>query len=87
MQEGVAATRYYKCDDVLLVINRRFTEPARKLARANAVTLWSRDELVANLLAVGGAQATAADTATPAAATGRAGAPRSSTVEDLGEPD
>ena len=70
VQEAVAAKGYYKCDDILVVTNRRYTEPAKKLARANAVTLWSRDELVAKLLAVGGAQATAVDTATVAADVG-----------------
>lgn len=63
VQEAVAAKGYYKCDDILVVTNRRFTEPALKLARANAVTLWARDELVAKLLAVGGAQTTVSDTA------------------------
>jgi restriction system protein len=70
VQEAVAAKAVYDCDDILVVTNRRFTEPARKLARANRVTLWPRDQLVAKLLAVGGAQATADDTATtPAGAT------------------
>jgi restriction system protein len=67
VQEAVAAKGYYKCDDVLVVTNRRFTEPARKLARANLVTLWARDELVAKLLAVGGAEATVSDTVSAAA--------------------
>jgi restriction endonuclease len=70
VQEAVAAKGYYRCDDILVVTNRRYTEPAKKLARANAVTLWSRDELVAKLLAVGGAEATAVDTAAVAADVG-----------------
>jgi restriction system protein len=70
VQEAVAAKGYYKCDDILVVTNRRFTESARKLARANAVSLWARGELVAKLLAVGGAEATFIDTvSSPANAT------------------
>ena len=74
VQEAVAAKGYYKCDDILVVTNRRFTEPARKLARANAVTLWARDELVAKLLAVGGAGATISGTVSSVNATAALGA-------------
>jgi restriction system protein len=81
VQEAVAAKAVYNCDDILVVTNRRFTEPARKLARANRVVLWARDELLTKLLAVGGARATAADTATgPADVTATPVVPASATA-------
>jgi HJR/Mrr/RecB family endonuclease len=36
----------------MVVTNRYFTQAARKLARANRVELWDRDQLVEALLKV-----------------------------------
>jgi restriction system protein len=51
IQEAVAAKPIYRCDHAMVVTNRYFTEPALRLARANGVRLWKRDELVRALLA------------------------------------
>ena len=53
VQEAVASKGIYKCSEALVVANRAFTGQARTLARANDVTLWDREVLVAKLLAVG----------------------------------
>lgn len=54
VQEAVAAIAVYDCDQALVVASREFTQPARKLARANNVELWDRNVLVGKLLAVRG---------------------------------
>jgi restriction system protein len=54
VQEAVAAKGYYGCEAALVVATREFTQPARRLARANKVELWDREELVKKLLAVRG---------------------------------
>ncbi|MGH3026557.1 MAG: restriction endonuclease, partial [Gaiellaceae bacterium] len=51
VQEAVAAKPMYRCDRAMVVTNRYFTQQAKRLARANGVSLWSRDELVRALLA------------------------------------
>jgi restriction system protein len=51
VQEAVGAKRFYGCDKTLVVANRDFTAQARRLARANEVELWGREELVGKLLA------------------------------------
>jgi restriction system protein len=51
VQEAVAAKPMYGCDHAMVVTNRYFTEQARRLANANGVRLWNRDELVRALLA------------------------------------
>jgi restriction system protein len=51
VQEAVAAKPMYRCDHSMVVTNRYFTEQARRLARANGVRLWNRDDLVRALLA------------------------------------
>lgn len=50
VQEAVAAKPMYRCDRAMVVTNRYFTEQAKRLAKANEVTLWNRDELVRALL-------------------------------------
>jgi restriction system protein len=50
VQEVAAARAYYKAERALVVTNRDFTQQARRLARATAVELWGRDELVRRLL-------------------------------------
>lgn len=50
VQEAHAAPALYGCSRALVVTNRHFTDPAKKLARANGVQLWDRDQLVALLL-------------------------------------
>ena len=51
VQEAVAARPMYRCDYSMVVTNRYFTEQASRLARANGVRLWNRDDLVRALLA------------------------------------
>ncbi|HLK13343.1 MAG TPA: restriction endonuclease [Fimbriimonadaceae bacterium] len=51
IQEAVAAKPMYHCDHAMVVTNRYFTEPAQRLAEANDVRLWNRDELMRALLA------------------------------------
>ncbi len=46
IQEAVAAKPIYRCEHAMVVTNRYFTEQARRLAKANGVRLWNRDELV-----------------------------------------
>lgn len=60
VQEVAAARGYYKAEQAVVITNRSFTEPARKLARANDVKLWGRDELVRRLLQARGADLVAA---------------------------
>jgi len=51
IQEAVAAKPMYRCDYAMVVTNRYFTEQAQRLARANGVRLWNRNDLVRALLA------------------------------------
>jgi restriction system protein len=50
VQQAVTAKAKYDCTDAMVVTNSRFTAPARELARANAVELWDREQLIARLL-------------------------------------
>lgn len=50
VQEAHAAPAMHGCSRAMVVTNRRFTNAARQLARANDVELWDRDKLVAALL-------------------------------------
>lgn len=52
IQEAVAAQEYYKCDSALVVTNNYYSEQAKKLAAANKVELWDRNQLVDRLLAM-----------------------------------
>ena len=49
VQEAVAAKPMYRCECAMVVANRYFTQRARRLAEANNVTLWNRDDLVREL--------------------------------------
>lgn len=51
IQEAVAAKPVYHCEYSMVVTNRYFTEQATRLAKANGVGLWNRDDLVGALLA------------------------------------
>jgi restriction system protein len=51
VQEAVAAKAMYDCTDAAVATNSYFTEQARKLARANKVRLYDREELIRTLLA------------------------------------
>jgi HJR/Mrr/RecB family endonuclease len=51
VQEANAAPAVYGCSNAMVVINRYFTDAAKKLASANDVVLWDRDHLVKALLA------------------------------------
>lgn len=51
IQEAVAAKPMYRCEHAMVVTNRYFTEQAQRLAKANGVHLWNRDDLVQALLA------------------------------------
>jgi restriction system protein len=50
IQEAVAAKPMYRCERAMVVTHRYFTDQAKRLARANDVRLWDRDELVSALL-------------------------------------
>lgn len=52
IQEAVAAKGYYQCDEAMVVTNSFYTKQAEKLAQANEVKLWNRDDLVRELLSV-----------------------------------
>jgi HJR/Mrr/RecB family endonuclease len=52
VQEAHSAPAMYECSRSMVVTNRYFTQAARKLARANRVELWDRDQLVEALLKV-----------------------------------
>lgn len=52
IQEAVAAKGYYDCPHAMAVTNSYYTKQAKELAKANKVTLWSRDDLVKALLSV-----------------------------------
>jgi restriction system protein len=69
VQEVVAAKAIYRCDLMLVVANREFTQQARRLARANQVELWDRSQLVEKLLRGRGDEARTAQQHVPATAT------------------
>jgi restriction system protein len=46
VQEIVSAKTYYKADESWVITNNYFTDPAKKLAAANNVTLINRDMLI-----------------------------------------
>ena len=46
IQEAVAAKPMYHCSRAIVVTNRYFTEQAKRLAKANDVGLWDRNDLV-----------------------------------------
>ena len=50
VQEAAAAKAMYDAASAMVVTNSRFSQQAAKLARANGVQLWGRDELVKTLL-------------------------------------
>ncbi len=52
VQQVVAALRYYQATRAVVVTNRRFTQSAINLARANDVELWDRDRLAREMRAV-----------------------------------
>lgn len=52
VQEAVAAKEVYKCGQAMVVTNSHYSQQARKLAKANKVQLWDRDDLVNVLLSV-----------------------------------
>ena len=54
IQEAVGSIAMYRCDGAMVVTNREFTRPARRLADANAVELWDRQALTTKLLAMKG---------------------------------
>ncbi len=51
VQEAVAAKGYYDCTKSMVVTNSQYTKQAIKLARANGVILWDRQDLIKALLA------------------------------------
>ena len=46
VQEAVAAVAFYRAGRAIVVTNRHFTAPARRLAAANRVDLWDREKLM-----------------------------------------
>jgi restriction system protein len=52
VQEVVAAKEYYRCEQAMVVTNNYYSQAAQALAKANQVTLWDRDTLVKQLLAL-----------------------------------
>lgn len=49
VQEAVAAVAFYKADGAMVITNNYLTDSARRLAKANGVVIWQRDELVQSL--------------------------------------
>jgi restriction system protein len=54
VQGARAAMGDFACDGAIVVANRQFIHPARKLAKASGVQLWDRDVLVGKLLGLHG---------------------------------
>jgi restriction system protein len=52
VHDAVAARRKYNCTAAIVVTNSYFTAQAQTLARADAVELWDRDQLVTRLLKI-----------------------------------
>jgi HJR/Mrr/RecB family endonuclease len=46
VQEVVSAVKYYGALDAIVMTNSKFTSNAHKLAQANGVQLWGREQLV-----------------------------------------
>jgi restriction system protein len=63
VQEATAAAPYYKAIRAYVVTNSSFTAQAKKLAAANRVELWDREELVRRLLQSNGREIAATATA------------------------
>ncbi len=83
VQEALAAMTDFACDDAIVVANRQFTHPAKKLANANDIQLWDREALVGKLLGLHGVpgELPSSDVAIPElAATATAPAPAAAPV-------
>jgi HJR/Mrr/RecB family endonuclease len=46
VQEVVSAVKYYRAQDAIAITNSEFTPNAHKLAQANGVQLWGREQLI-----------------------------------------
>ncbi|WP_293360538.1 MULTISPECIES: restriction endonuclease [unclassified Microcoleus] len=46
VQEVVSAVKYYGAQDAIVITNSNFTSNAHKLAQANGVQLWGREQLI-----------------------------------------
>ncbi|NJK76935.1 MAG: restriction endonuclease [Oscillatoriales cyanobacterium RU_3_3] len=46
VQEVVSAIKYYGARDAIVITNSNFTSNACKLAQANGVQLWGREQLI-----------------------------------------
>jgi HJR/Mrr/RecB family endonuclease len=46
VQEVVSAVKYYGAQDAIAITNSEFTANAQKLAQANRVQLWGREQLI-----------------------------------------
>lgn len=46
VQQAASAMAFYGADRAMVVTNRDFTQPARRLARATGTELWGRERLV-----------------------------------------
>jgi uncharacterized protein (DUF697 family) len=46
VQEVVSAVKYYGAQDAIVITNSMFTSNAHKLAQANGVQLWGREQLI-----------------------------------------
>jgi HJR/Mrr/RecB family endonuclease/uncharacterized protein (DUF697 family) len=46
VQEVVSAVKYYEAQDAIAITNSKFTSNAQKLAQANGVQLWGREQLI-----------------------------------------
>lgn len=49
VQQTVGARGYYETDKAICVTNSEYTRAAKRLAEANAVELWDRDRLIAEV--------------------------------------
>ena len=69
MQQAASAVAFYGADRAMVVTNRDFTQPARRLARATGTELWGRERLVREMARLAGARGAATEPGegTPAA--------------------
>lgn len=61
VQQAAGAVAFYGADRGMVVTNRDFTQPARRLARATGTELWGRERLVREMARLAVARGAAAD--------------------------
>lgn len=61
VQQAASAVAFYEANRAMVVTNRDFTQPARRLARATGTELWGRERLVREMARLAAARGAAAD--------------------------